>query len=501
MAELAPVLMVQGTASSVGKSTLVAGLCRLFARRGIRVAPFKAQNMSNNAAVCPDGGEIGRAQFAQATAAGIEPSVDMNPILLKPQGGTSQVIVRGQLQGAESAAAYWRSERHQALWPVVTESLDRLRSQYELVVAEGAGSPAEINLRDRDLVNMQVALYAGAEVLLVADIDRGGAFAALLGTWHWLTDAERALVRGFILNKFRGDASLLAPAPELLEERTGVPVIGVVPYLADLRLPEEDAASLAERPSSAALVEIAVIRLPHLANFDEFGPLSDEPGVQLCFVSRAEELRAPDLVILPGTKATIPDLLWLRQRGLCDRISWLARHKTPVLGVCGGYQMLGSAIRDPLGIESDQRFAEGLNLLPVETELSADKRLVNTYGRVLGDGRDVWRALGDASVEGYEIHVGRMHATAPHPSFLALEAGPEGSVSMDLSVAGTQLHGLLESRAPREALLGALAEVRGYSWRAGSTATTDAYAQLADVLEASLRLSPLRNRGQGSLLV
>jgi adenosylcobyric acid synthase len=494
MANLAPVLMVQGTASSVGKSTLVAGLCRLFARRGIRVAPFKAQNMSNNAAVCPDGGEIGRAQFAQAVAAGIAPSVDMNPILLKPQGGTSQVIVRGQMHGAESAADYWRAERRQALWPLVAESLDRLRSTYELVVAEGAGSPAEINLRDRDLVNMQVALYAHAEVLLVADIDRGGAFASLLGTWQWLTDAERALVRGFILNKFRGDAGLLAPAPELLEERTGVPVIGLVPYLADLRLPEEDAASLVERPSSAAFIEVAVIRFPHLANFDEFGPLSDEPGVQLRFVARAEELRAPDLVILPGTKATIPDLLWLRQRGLGERVCWLARHDTPVLGICGGYQMLGSAIHDPLGIESEQRFAEGLGLLPVETELSADKRLVNTHGRALGDGQGVWQVLGNTSVEGYEIHVGRTRETAPHLRFLALEAGPDGSVSMDLPVAGTHLHGLLESRAPREALLTALAQARGFPWQPASGATDDAYDRLADVLETALRLSTLSLR-------
>jgi adenosylcobyric acid synthase len=490
--QLAPVLMVQGTASSVGKSALVAGLCRLFARRGIRVAPFKAQNMSNNAAVCPDGGEIGRAQFAQAVAAGIQPSVDMNPILLKPQGGTSQVIVRGQMQGAERAADYWRSERRQALWPLVAESLDRLRSSYELVVAEGAGSPAEINLRDRDLVNMQVALYAQAEVLLVADIDRGGAFASLLGTWQWLTDAERALVRGFILNKFRGDARLLAPAPDLLEERTGVPVIGVVPYLEHLRLPEEDAASLVERPSTSALVEIAVIRLPHLANFDEFGPLADEPGVHLRFVSRAEELRAPDLVILPGTKATIPDLLWLTRRGLGDRICWLARHDTPVLGVCGGYQMLGSAIHDPLGVESDQRFADGLNLLPVETELSADKRLVTTRGRVLENGRGIWQALADSGVEGYEIHIGRTRTTAAHPPFLALEAGSEGSLSTDLPVAGTHLHGLLERRAPRGALLTALAGARGFAWLPSSGANDDAYDRLADVLEASLRLSPLK---------
>jgi adenosylcobyric acid synthase len=455
--------------------------------------------MSNNAAVCSDGGEIGRAQFAQAIAAGVQPSVDMNPILLKPQGGTSQVIVRGQLQGAESPAAYWRIERRRALWPIVAESLDRLRSSYELVIAEGAGSPAEINLRDRDMVNMQVALHTSADVLLVADIDRGGAFAALLGTWQWLADAERALVRAFILNKFRGDARLLAPAPALLEERTGTPVIGVVPYLENFRLPEEDAASLDERSSSMApLVEVAVVRLPHLANFDEFGPLADEPGVQLRFVSQPEELRAPDLVIVPGTKATIPDLLWLKQRGLADRICWLARHATPLLGVCGGYQMLGSEIHDPQGVESDQPFAEGLNLLPVETELTLDKRLLNTRGHVLAGGSGVWRTLGDIDVEGYEIHVGRTRSTAPHSRFLALDSGPEGSLAADLAVAGTHLHGLLERPAPRGALLAGLAEARGFTWRAPRETSRDAFDRLADVLEQTLRLDAVLARNPAS---
>ena len=319
MSELAPVLMMQGTASSVGKSTLVAGLCRMLSRQGWRVAPFKAQNMSNNAAVCKDGGEIGRAQFAQAIAANVEATVDMNPILLKPQGGASQVIVRGRVLGVQSAAEYW-STRRADLWPVVVDALDRLRRSHDVVVVEGAGSPAEVNLLDRDIVNMRVALYAQADVLLVADIDRGGAFAALLGTWQWLAPEERALVRGFILNRFRGDAALLAPGPALLESRTGVPVVGVMPYLNDLRLPDEDAASLGQPSGAGGCVEIAVVRLPHIANFDEFAAIGAERGVSLYYVTRADELRAPDLVILPGTKATIPDLLWLHERGLADRI-------------------------------------------------------------------------------------------------------------------------------------------------------------------------------------
>jgi adenosylcobyric acid synthase len=497
---LAPVLMVQGTASSVGKSTLVAGLCRLFARRGVRVAPFKAQNMSNNAAVCADGGEIGRAQFAQAIAAGVSATVDMNPILLKPQGETTQVVIRGHVAGAETAAAYWRAARHHELWPVVTSALDHLRSEYDLVVAEGAGSPAEVNLRDRDLVNMRVASYAHADVVLVADIDRGGAFASLLGTWEWLTASERSLVRGFVLNKFRGDARLLAPAPQLLEERTGVPVVGVVPYLHDLRLPEEDAASLDPTPHPAPLVEIAVVRLPHIANFDEFGPLSSEAHVDVRYVTRPEELRAPDLVIVPGTKATILDLIWLMERGLGDRIRWLAEHGTPVLGVCGGYQMLGSVITDPLHIESDVTCAQGLGLLPVETELTADKRLVNISGRVLRSGVGVWRSLADLEVAGYEIHMGRTHSTSEVACWLLVEGEPAGSASSTLPVVGTHVHGVLQGPSARAVLVRALCEQRGYMGVVDTVPRVDPFDRLADVLEAALRLDGFSAEGVRSSL-
>jgi adenosylcobyric acid synthase len=492
---LAPVLMVQGTASSAGKSTLVAGLCRLFARRGVRVAPFKAQNMSNNAAVCPDGGEIGRAQFAQAVAAGVTPTVDMNPILLKPQAGKSQLVVRGEVRGVQSAREYFGPQR-QDLWPVVADALDHLRASFDLVVAEGAGSPAEINLRDRDIVNMRVALHAAAEVLLVGDIDRGGVFASLLGTWEWLTPAERALVRGFVLNKFRGDAGLLAPAPALLEDRTGVPVLGVVPFIEDFLLPEEDSASLSQRQVTHAVVDIAVVRLPHLANFDEFGPLGAEPGVQVRYVSRPAELRAPDLVILPGTKATIPDLLWLAERGLAERIRWLAERGTPVLGICGGYQMLGTAVHDPDGVESAHPSATGLCLLPVETELAPKKRLVRTHGRALMHGVGVWQCLGGLPVDGYEIHVGRTRTPDGDLPFLEVEAGPEGSVSRSAQVVGTHLHGFLERPEPRQALVQALAGSRGFAWQPGAVTAPDPYDALADVLEATLRLDGLRALSQ-----
>jgi adenosylcobyric acid synthase len=487
----APVLMVQGTASSAGKSTLVAGLCRLFARRGLRVAPFKAQNMSNNAAVCPAGGEIGRAQYAQALAAGVEPSVDMNPVLLKPQGGASQVVVRGRVHSVQTAREYFAAERTN-LWPVVADALDRLRSEFDLVIAEGAGSPAEINLRARDIVNMRVALHAQAEVLLVGDIDRGGVFASLLGTWEWLTPTERALVRGFVLNKFRGDEALLAPAPALLEDRTGVPVLGVVPFLSDLRLPEEDAASLSQRNGGDALVEIAVVRVPHLANFDEFGDLAAEPGVHLRYVSHAAELRAPDLVILPGTKTTIPDLLWLTERGLTDRIRWLSGHGTPLIGICGGYQMLGTAVHDPDNLESGERTAAGLGLLNIETDLATEKRLVRTRGQVLGNGFGVWRRLAGLTAEGYEIHAGRSRVVGENLPFMQVTAGPEGGVATGAPVVGTHVHGLLERPELRQALVQALAASRGFAWHPGVEPVADPYDMLADVLEAKLRLDRLR---------
>jgi adenosylcobyric acid synthase len=483
---LAPVVMVLGTGSSVGKSTLVAGLCRLLARRGVRVAPFKAQNMSNNAAVCRDGGEIGRAQYAQAIAAGIDATVDMNPILLKPQPSGSQVVVRGHAVGVQTAAEYFR-ERRLELWPVVVDSLARLRRDYQLVLAEGAGSPAEINLRSRDLVNMRVALHARADVLLVADIDRGGAFASLLGTWEWLHTEERALVRGFVLNKFRGDATLLAPAPELLHARTGVPLLGVVPYLADLALPEEDAASLQPRASThPPKVEIAIVQLPHVANFDEFGPLAAEPGVQVRYVTQPEELRAPDLIVLPGTKATLPDLSWLRARGLAERICWLTAHETPLLGICGGYQMLGRRVRDPLGLESAQTSLPGLGLFGFETVLGPEKRLARASASVVGGLPGVWGCLGGERVEGYEIHVGRTD-TADTP-LLDVCGHADGAVSAGGSVAGTYLHGVLEQASPRQKLIRALAARRGFAWAALAHPEVDPYEVLADTLERSLQV-------------
>jgi adenosylcobyric acid synthase len=416
----------------------------------------------------------------------------MNPILLKPQPGGSQIIVRGQVHGHHATSEYFGSSRREQLWPIVTQSLDRLRAEHDLVIAEGAGSPAEINLRSGDIVNMQVALYAGADVLLVADIDRGGAFAALLGTWEWFSPKERALVKGFILNKFRGDASLLDPAPALLEERTGVPVIGVVPYLQNLGLPEEDAASLDPRMTETPYLEIAVVRLPHLANFNEFGALAAEPGVQLRWVTQPQELRAPDLVILPGTKATIPDLLWLHEWGLADRICWLATHRTPILGICGGYQMLCASVRDPAYLESAHAHAVGLQLLSVTTELGGGKRLARVHGRGHTGLTGFWAAVSGASVDGYEIDVGRTSSLSPDLAPLVeLDTGSDGAVGVDGLVAGTYLHGLLEQIEIRRPVLESLASMRGFPWTPPPRPDVDPYDRLATVLADSIRLAQI----------
>ncbi|MSP21486.1 MAG: cobyric acid synthase [Dehalococcoidia bacterium] len=462
----APVLMLVGTASSVGKSVLVTALCRVFAQDGVRVAPFKAQNMSNNADVTPDGLEIGRAQSEQAAAAGLAPAVEMNPVLLKPHGDrTSQVVVDGRPAGVMHSRDFL--ERKRDLWPHVERALDTLRARYELVIIEGAGSAAEPNLRATDIVNMRVARHAEAVTLLVGDIDRGGVFAHLLGTLEFMPPEDRALVRGFIINRFRGDSSLLTTAIHDLEARTGVPVLGVIPWLTDLRVAQEDAVAL-ERPDVAHALEadrdaidIAVVHLPRIANFDDFDPLADEPGVRLRYISRPGQLGTPALIVLPGTKATVADLNWLRSSGLGEAVS--ARHAagTAILGVCGGYQMLGTRIDDPDGVEAPAGTSvTGLGLLPVTTTFAGDKRTVRAGGRALAS-RGPWAGAAGAAVEGYEIHMGR---TASLPAgtdldvapFLELDGHPDGALSADGSVAGTYLHGLFHNEALRHALLAGL---------------------------------------------
>ena len=460
------VLMIQGASSSVGKSLLVTALCRLFAQRGVRVAPFKAQNMSNNAAVCVDGAEIGRSQAVQATAAGIEPTAEMNPILLKPEGNArSQVIVMGHPWRTLLAGEYYQHKAE--LWPVVTTALDRLRDAYELVVIEGAGSPAELNLHATDIVNMAVARYARSPVLLVGDIDRGGVFAQLLGTLWLLPPAEQALVRALVVNKFRGDLALFAEGVRILETRSALPVLGVVPFVPNLYIPEEDSASLdevTEMPSvGMAEIDIAVIRLPRLANFDDFSPLAAEEGIRLRYVHSCTTLGQPHAVILPGTKSTIADLVWLQEQGLARAIRDLGATGTAVAGICGGYQMLGGNILDPQGVESPQPNISGLGLLPVDTIFEPVKATYQAEAQILG-GPGWLATLQGQTIQGYEIHMGRTISPQPWLAITRQSAPPiplmDGAVDAAGRVWGCYLHGLFANATLRRAWLTSL------GWRA-----------------------------------
>lgn len=486
----APCLMVQGTASGVGKSLLTAALCRIFARAGYRVAPFKAQNMSLNAAVA-DGGEIGRAQAAQAASAGITPSVDMNPILLKPEADDrSQVIVRGR----PVASLDWRGYGRLApsLWPVVADSLERLRHAHDLVIIEGAGSPAEINL-PFDLANMRVAALADAPVILVGDIDRGGVFAALVGTLTLLTPQDRARVAGIVVNRFHGDATVLAPGLEMLTARTGVPVLGVVPHLGDDVPPEEDSLGLTAlvREVADAAVTIAVVRLPRIANFDDLEPLAAEPRVAVRLATTPADVERADIVILPGTKSTAADLAWLRERGLDAAISRAAGAGRVVIGLCGGYQLLGERLDDPHAVESAASSVRGLGLLPVTTTFAREKTTVRVRASVCGGG--LFATAAGSIVEGYEIHCGQ---TLPHggrPVFTVVEregvAVSEPDGTRDGSVLGTYLHGCFTSGPLRRALLAhAAARRTAPDPRWGSEPATDRYDVLADRVGAALDL-------------
>jgi adenosylcobyric acid synthase len=493
----AKTLMVQGTMSSAGKSVIVAGLCRVFARQGVRVAPFKAQNMSNNAAVCPDGAEIGRAQYTQALACGIAPTAAMNPILLKPEADSrSQVVVMGEAWAALPAGDYYRHRVE--LWKAVTGALDRLRADYDLVIAEGAGSPVEINLKAGDLVNMAVAKYAGAPVLLAGDIDRGGIFAQLLGTLWLLEPEERALVKGLLVNKFRGDLALFVEGIGMLEARGGVPVLGVIPYIHH-HLPEEDAVAIEAQNSEAvqrAQIDIAVIRLPRIANFDDFDPLRGEPGVSLRYVERAEEIDLPDAIILPGTKSTMADLDWLRARGLDEAIRRCAGQGSAVVGICGGYQMLGERIRDPQHTESDRDEVAGLGLLAVETTFAGDKATHQARARIAA--QTGWLASLDGQmVSGYEIHMGRTGGEGAAPWLRIVERGgaavdvADGAVGAEGRIWGCYLHGLFENEGLRRAWLGSLGWRREGEGESAMGRLDESLDRLADVLEESLDMGLL----------
>ncbi len=454
--------MIQGTGSGVGKSAIVAGLCRLFSREGLRVAPFKAQNMALNSYVTADGGEIGRAQAVQAFAAGVEPTVDMNPILLKPTADTTaQVILHGRPLGNHSAISY--REMKLDMKSAVARSLERLFSEYELIVIEGAGSPAEINLKECDIVNMAIAEMAGARVFIVGDIDKGGVFASLIGTFELLTRRERELVDGFIINKFRGDASLLEPGLRFLEERTGIPVIGVVPFI-EVLLEQEDAVEDGLWTKNGE-IEIAVVRLPRISNFTDFNALAVERGVSVRLVKNIRELGWPDAVVIPGTKNTLGDLSFLYSSGLAGAIKALAQIGTPIIGICGGYQMLGRRIRDDKGIEFRPGEMEGLGLLDVETELLSEKVTRRVTAKAAAGGPLLSR-LGEAELSGYEIHMGRTKlGKTARPAFRIFPDGDrsylDGAVGWKGLVVGTYLHGIFDNDPFRRAFLSFLRERKG----------------------------------------
>ncbi len=472
MSAPARTLMVQGTASGVGKSLLAAALCRLLRRRGLEVRPFKAQNMALNAAVTADGGEVGRAQALQALACGVDVTRDMNPILLKPEGDrVAQVIVAGEVLGRMDAAAYHALKPR--LWPVVTAALDRLRAECDVVVIEGAGSPAEVNLRDRDIVNMRVAAHADAPVLLVGDIDRGGVFASLLGTLALLRPAERRRVAGMIVNNFRGDPRLFEGGAAFLELRARLPVLGVVPHVEGLHLAQEDSLGLGAMngagPGVPAVVDVALVGLPRISNFDDCDPLLREPGVGVRTVDRGERLGDPDLVVLPGTKTSRADLEAARESGLAAAVRGARRRGAAVLGVCGGMQLLGRGVDDPGGLDGAPGSAAGFGLLPTATTMEPGKVVRRVRGEVLPLPGLLAAAAG-LPVHGYEIHTGR---TPPRRAPLRLrpeaggEAWDDGASSPDGWVVGTHVHGLLEEEGLRRALLGAVARRRGRRWRPG----------------------------------
>ena len=493
-------IMVVGTTSHAGKSFLTSALCRILCRQGWRVTPFKGQNMSLNAYVTPGGGEIGHAQAVQAWSASVAPRIEMNPILLKPQGDqTSQVIIGGRPVGNVSAADYY-DQYFDVSWQVIQKSLQKLGDEFDLIVCEGAGSPAEVNLKHRDLTNMRVATHLNAPTILVVDIDRGGAFAHVIGTLELLEPEERNLVKGIVINKFRGQRSLLQSGIDWLEERTGIPVIGVIPWL-DQLFPAEDSLSLMESNSSSSTnsqadLTVAVIRLPRISNFTDFDPLEAEPTVNLKYVGLREQLGYPDAVIIPGSKTSIADLLDLQRSGMGEALQEYATAGGTILGICGGFQIMGQMLADPEGVEGHEGRFKGLGLVPLKTVITKQKiarqRLVTSNYPQMG-----------LPVAGYEIHQGRSQLVRPE-----LQEGEEppykpvfddmnlGIVDSTLSIWGTYLHGIFDNGPWRRTWLNRLRKQRGLgslptgiaNYREQREVLLDS---LADVVEAYIDLAPI----------
>ncbi len=434
-------LMVQGTTSDAGKSTVVAALCRLLYQRGVHVAPFKPQNMALNSAVTADGGEIGRAQALQAIAAGVAPHTDMNPVLIKPSSDTgAQIVIHGKVRAEMNARDYHQYKT--VAMPAVLESYARLRGQYASVIVEGAGSPAEINLRDRDIANMGFAEAVDCPVILVADIDRGGVFAHIVGTLSCLSQSERDRIVGFVINRFRGDISLLEPGLDWLEEQTGKPVLAVLPYLHGLFLDAEDAVQPVQ--ASTGAFKIVVPSTPRMSNHTDFDALRVHPDVDLRFLRQGEAKPPCDLLVIPGSKNTRADLAWMREQGWDDYITKHLRYGGKVIGICGGFQMLGASVDDPHGVEGAVGASAGLGVLDIQTELTREKRLAVVAGQC---------AFAAATVKGYEIHMGVSRGAAlTQPAFI-IDGRPEGARSPDDLVLGSYLHGMFDAPEACKALL------------------------------------------------
>ena len=472
-------IMIQGTMSNAGKSLLAAGLCRIFRQDGYRTAPFKSQNMALNSYITKDGGEMGRAQVVQAEAAGIEPDVRMNPILLKPTTDVgSQVIVNGKVLGNMNAMEYYR--RKKEFVPAVRAAYDSLDREYDIIVIEGAGSPAEINLKQEDIVNMGLARMVNAPVLLVGDIDRGGVFAQLYGTVALLEPEERELVKGVVVNKFRGDRKILEPGLEILEDLCKVPVAGVVPYM---YVDVDDEDSLTERFHSDTLrrsIDIAVIRLPRISNFTDFSPFERYGSVSLRYVTKVSELQDPDMIVIPGTKSTIRDLLWLRQNGLEAAIKKAADAGTLIFGICGGYQMLGEHISDPDLVEAaGTTQADGMGLLDMRTVFEGGKVQVQTEG-VFQDVRGILSGLNGLTYRGYEIHMGRMEDGKKVPSVMNND-----------NVYGSYIHGIFDAQGIADTVIRTLCERKGIDPVSAQSFDPEAYKQqqydlLADTVRRNM---------------
>lgn len=501
---MANYIMMMGTSSHVGKSILATAMCRILYRKGRKVVPFKAQNMALNSYVTRDGDEMGRAQVAQAEAAGMEPMVDMNPVLLKPTGNAaSQVIIMGKPVGNMSAREYHRGYSLKA-FDAVKEALGRLDKEYDTIVIEGAGSPAEINLKANDIVNMRVAKYLQAPVLLIADIDRGGALASLVGTLELLDEEERALVKGLVINKFRGDVTLLTPAIDFLEEKTGKPVLGVVPHIDQMGIDDEDSVSLEEKQAAPTEgdIRIAVIQTPKISNFTDFDALAHEKDVALYYVKSVEDLGEPDVIILPGSKNTTEDMLYLRKSGLGEKILAHAKAGKAVIGICGGYQMLGEVIRDPQHTESQNDEVAGLGLLGMETVFASEK-LTSQVVAQCQDLHFMGQSISAENLQGYEIHMGHTAFTREadkHPFTVCQRRGKacasqEGTANAAGNVFGTYIHGVFDNDVFRRSVLNAIRHSKGLEALANTrnvmAEKQQAYEHLADVVENALDMEKL----------